>query len=104
MLATATEINKNAPIVVDNDTRLDNCVALPGKIFQYNYTLINTEKSAVNVEEFRQYLSDRLINFVKTSPQMKFARDRDVSVNYNYSDKNGEFILAIKITPQDYKE
>ena len=27
--------------MVDNATRLDNAIALPGNTFQYNYTIVN---------------------------------------------------------------
>lgn len=103
LMAIASEFNKSTPMMIDNDTRLDNSIALPGKVLQYNYTLINTEKAAVNIDEFKQFLSERLANFVKTNPQMKFARDKNVTINYAYSDRNGEFLLLIPITPQDYK-
>jgi hypothetical protein len=39
-MAAANELNKSCLMMVDQDTRLDNAVALPENVFQYNYTLI----------------------------------------------------------------
>jgi len=103
LMTFTSEFNKSTPLMIDSDTRLDNTMALPGKILQYNYTLVNTDKSAADADGLKQYLNDRLVNFVKTSPQMKFARDKNVTFNYAYSDRNGEFLFLITITPQDYK-
>ena len=41
MMEAANALNKTCPIMVDQDTRLDNAVAIPGNIFKYNYTLVN---------------------------------------------------------------
>jgi predicted amidophosphoribosyltransferase len=37
MMEMASELNKNCPIMVDQETRWDNCIALPDNAFQYNY-------------------------------------------------------------------
>src|SRR5258706_10879123 len=50
MMKAASELNKTCPIMVDQDTRLDNAVTLPDNVFQYNYTLVNLDKSQVNID------------------------------------------------------
>ena len=67
MMEAASELNKTCPIMVDQDTRLDNAVALPGNIFQYNYTLVNYEKSELNIDTVKKYIEPGLINSVKTN-------------------------------------
>ncbi|MBT6747113.1 MAG: zinc ribbon domain-containing protein, partial [Flavobacteriales bacterium] len=53
LMETASELNKSCPMMVDSDTRLDNTIALPDNIFQYNYTLVNLELSEINVGEVK---------------------------------------------------
>jgi hypothetical protein len=104
MMEAASELNKTCPFMVDKDTRLDNAAALPGNIFQYNYTLVNLDKSEVNVDTVKKYVEPGLINNVKTSPGLKVYRDNKVTMAYNYRDKNGVFVLKITVTPDLYAE
>jgi hypothetical protein len=104
MMEAASQLNKTCPIMVDQDTRLDNAVALPNNIFQYNYTLVNLNKSEVNIDTVKKYVEPGLINNVKTNPDLKAFRDNKVTMAYSYKDKNGEFVLKISVTPDMYSE
>ncbi len=103
MMQVASELNKTCPIMVDAETRLDNTVALPDKIFTYNYTLINKVKDSLNVEELKKYLTPLVTNNIKTSPVMKFYRDNKITLSYYYKDKQGVFLLNIDVTPDKYQ-
>lgn len=102
MMEVATEINKTCPIMLDSETRLDNTIALPDNVFQYNYTLINMEKRNVDTTNMKNYLVPRITNFVKTNPQMNFQREHKTTVNYYYNDKYGVYLFLISITPDKY--
>ncbi len=102
MLKIAEEINKECPMMVDADTRLDNALVLPGNVFQYNYTVINAELENVNVQALREYLEPIITNAVSTDPQMQFQRDYKTTMNYNYKDKNGRHLFLISVTPDKY--
>ncbi len=104
MMEAASELNKACPIMVDQDTRLDNAVALPDNIFQYNYTLVNLDKSEVNIDTVKKYIEPEIINNVKTNPDLKTYRENKVTMAYNYKDKNGVFVLKISVTPDLYTE
>lgn len=103
MMQVAGELNKTCPIMVDAETRLDNTVALPDKIFTYNYTLINQVKDSINVEELKKYLTPIITNNMKTNPIMKFYRDNKITMSYYYKDKQGVFLLSIDVTPVQYQ-
>jgi len=103
MMKIAGEINKSCPMMIDADTRLDNAVALPGNVFQYNYTLIHLEKATADPEEMRNLLGPTIINYVKTNPQMKPQRDLKTTINYYYKDRAGLFLLMISVTPDKYE-
>jgi ribosomal protein L37E len=103
MMKVANEINKTCPIMLDADTRLDNTIALPNKVFQYNYTLVNWEKSTIDTVALKNYVEPRVINDVKTNPQMQFQRDHKVTMGYYYKDKEGAYVCAVYVTPADYE-
>ena len=103
MMQVASELNKTCPVMVDAETRLDNTISLPDKIFTYNYTLINQVKDSINVEELKKYLTPLVTNNMKTNPVMKFYRDNKITMSYYYKDKQGVFLLNIDVTPDKYQ-
>lgn len=103
MMEVASLINESCPIMVDAETRLDNAVALPDNVFQYNYTLVNLEEENVNTNEMRKFLEPTVVNSVKTTPQMEVQREHKTTINYHYKDKNGVFLLLISVTPDKYE-
>jgi hypothetical protein len=103
MMEYASEINKHCPIMIDNVTRLENAIALPDNIFQYNYTIINSVKDSINVEGLKNYLEPSIVNFVKTNPDMKIVRDNKTTISYYYKDKNGVYLFTISVKPEQYE-
>lgn len=104
MMEAASEINKTCPFMVDQYTRFDNAVALPNKSFQYNYTLVDIEKSEVNFDTVKKYIEPGIINNVKTSPELKIYRDNKTTFIYYYRDKNGVFVFKLNVTPEMYEQ
>jgi hypothetical protein len=102
MMQIANEINKTCPIMIDEDTRFDNAVALPDNIFQYNFTLVNLEKQEIELDTVKKYLEPNIINNAKTNPDLKMFRDHKITINYNYHDKNGVFVVKISVKPEIY--
>ncbi|MDL2311959.1 hypothetical protein LJC68_03665 [Bacteroidales bacterium OttesenSCG-928-B11] len=103
MMKSASEINKSCPIMIDSETRLDNTIALPSKVFQYNHTLINMEKEEIDIDGLKDHLEANIINFVRTNPELKFQRDKNVTINYYYQDKYSNYLFTISVTPEQYK-
>jgi ribosomal protein L37E len=104
LMQTASEINKTCPVMVDQFTRMDNSLALPNNSFQYNYTIVNNDKSEINLDTAKKYIEPAIINQVKTDPDLKFFRDNKVTMIYNYRDKSGVFVVKYSVTPDMYKE
>ncbi len=103
LMNAASEINKSLPIMVDSETQLDNTIALPNNIFQYHYTLINNTVDEIDIEEMENGLKQMLANNMRNNPDMKTFRENNVTMNYMYKDRNGNFITKISITPSEYK-
>lgn len=104
MMQAASKINESCPIMVDQDTRLDNTIALPENILQYNYTLIHWVKDSVDLKAFEDYIQPIILNNVKSNPDLKIYRDNKTTMTYNYKDMNGEFITKISITADQYSD
>lgn len=97
------QLNESCPVMVDEDTRLDNATVLPGNIFQYNYTMINSVRDEINIPELENYLEPLLVDNVKTNPDLKIYRDNNITMIYHYKDKFGEAVMKILVTPEKYK-
>ncbi len=104
MMLAASEINKSCPIMLDQDTRLDNAMALPGNVLQYNYTLVNWIKDSIDSKSFEEYMRPLILNNVVTNPDLKIYRDNKTTLAYNYKDMNGKFVIKILITEDQYKD
>jgi hypothetical protein len=103
LVSASSEVNKLCPVMVDSETRLDNTVALPENVFQYNYTLINMAKDDIDVEQLKTTVEPAIINNVKTNPDVKTFRDNNITMAYYYYDKNNLFLFKIIVKPEQYK-
>jgi len=103
LMEIASELNKTCPVMVDNATRLDNSIALPNNVFQYNYTLVTMLKDSININDLKNYLEPRIVKDVRTNPAMKYIRDNKVTVNYSYKDMAGANLFNISVKPEQYQ-
>ncbi len=103
MMKAASELNESCPIMVDQDTRLDNAIAQVDNSFQYNYTLVNLTKTDIEIDGFTAFLEEQITTDVRTNPDLKIYRDNKVTMMYSYKDKNGEFVTKIVVTPEEYQ-
>lgn len=103
LMKAASEINKNCPIMVDSETRLDNSVGGIKNDIIYNYTFVNYNKSDLDLLELENNIRPNIVEGVRTNPDLKGFRDNKVTMKYRYKDKNVLFLFDIVITPQDYE-
>lgn len=90
--------------MIDEETRLNGAEALPNKTFQYNYSLINYNKSELNTDTLRSNLEPGIIDNVKTNAALKVFRDNEVTLVYSYKDKQGVPVIDITVTPAIYNK
>jgi len=100
----ANEINKHFPMMVDSETRVDSTIALPGKTFQYFCTLINYSKDQLDAEDLESRLRPMVLNNMKTSSDMEYFRNNEVTMVFVYRDKDGKEFLKLTFDPNEYKE
>ena len=97
------EVNKNLPKMIDSETRFDSSTALPNKVFQYNYTLVNYSKDELNLVELKDQFYPTFLDNIKTNPNLKILRDNNVTIVFLIKDKDGYEILKLMYDPNDYK-
>ncbi len=105
ILQVAVEsLNKQTPMMVDNDTRLDSAHSGPGMRFTYNYTLVNYSIAEIDGEEFHHNLAPNIRKAVCEKPEMAVFFRNGITVVYAYRDKNGADITEIVVPPSDCDE
>lgn len=102
MMKTASELNKTCPIMVDNDTRLDNVIALSDNVFQCNYTLVNYSKGELDIEKLEKNISTSILKNVKSNPSIKLYRGKKAAIACSY--KNDVFPFSLEYKYNDYKK
>lgn len=103
LMKMASEANANCPFMIDSITRWDNAMAMDERTLQYNYT-VDVCRDSIDIAYFTDILSAQITNHVRTSPDMKYLREKKVTFVYNYKDIDGVFITKIEVTPDKYKE
>lgn len=99
----AIDLNKTCPIMIDNETRLDNAVAVSSHYLQYNYTLVNLSVEEIDTIQAHKIIDSTIINDVKTKPELHMYRDHQVTMAYCYKDKDGKYMMRLDVTPELYK-
>jgi hypothetical protein len=64
MMEATGELNKSCPVMVGEETRFDNIIAMPNKTFQYNYILLNFEKKSTDTIFVKNALEPGILNSV----------------------------------------
>lgn len=103
MSESVADLNKNCPKLIDENSRLDSVHLLPGKVLQYNYTLVKLNKSVVNMDTVKKYMVLKIIKNAKINPELKIYRNNQATLNYIFNDKDGEYVLDVSVTPDMYQ-
>ena len=95
-------LNKQCPIVLDQDTRLDTTSTGPGNSLTYYYTLVNYQKNEIDSDKFIKLLKPNILNNAKTNKDMENFRKNKVELIYVYRDKNNIEAFRIVLPPNEY--
>lgn len=102
LVQAADELNRNLPMMVDDVTRLDSTIPLPGRKFVYKYTIIGVKPEELDKNAFIKQKRLELITHYKTSPDMKNFRQNQVELSYFYALENGTTFAEIAVSPEDF--
>lgn len=100
----SVELNKQTPMQIDEFVRLDSASSKGETNFIYHYTLVAAEKQEVNLDTVNKYIRTGIIENVKNHPDLKIFRDNQITMDYRYYDRKGDFVTEISVTPDLYKQ
>jgi hypothetical protein len=101
LIQVSDKLNKRCPVMVDQETRMDNVTAGPGLVFSYNYTFIKHRSTDVNKQEFVSAQRNGLMGTVCASPDLAKFLKSNVTVKYVYKGYDGGVIGVIPFSRRD---
>ena len=97
-----SEINKNAPFVVDEYTTLISATSYQNNlVYLYQLDASMFDDFEVAKETWEVFQEITLKNSYCTDPDFKIIRDNNVKVKWKYSDILGRHISSITVTKYD---
>ena len=91
---TAAMLNKNGPVMLDEETRLDSVATFKNYII-YNNTMVNYSVEQLDPNQFTTLLQDIVIKPLCSNKDLKAFKDYGVTMVYRYVDKSGNFISEL---------
>ncbi|ALO44259.1 hypothetical protein [Pseudoalteromonas phenolica] len=91
---TAAMLNKNGPVMLDEETRLDSVATFKNYII-YNNTMVNYSVEQLDPNQFTTLLQDIVIKPLCSNKDLKAFQDYGVTMVYRYLDKSGNFISEL---------
>lgn len=106
--AAVKTINENAPIMVDDLTRLEKATVGPGARLVYHQTLITLDSTKVDKKKFFSGMKEKIEKSICEQGKIIDTIERGGIFSYRYSGKNGGHIATINIDqinclPQEIK-
>lgn len=99
----AQNLNKSTSTMFDEYTRFDGADVTSDNVFRYHYTILNTENPEALLEQKASTMKDQMVAVFAVSPELKIFTDNKVTIQYLYSNSDGQLLKTITITPEDYK-
>jgi hypothetical protein len=97
----SAHLNRDVPITLDADTRLDQVTSEPGHKLTYHYTLTNVESKDIKRAEFLKLVRAPLQARLCESNEMRGFLKRGVTISYQYRSKDGSPLGAARFKASD---
>jgi hypothetical protein len=101
LVEVSESLNQELPMQIDQDTQWDSTFVGPGKMMNYNYTLINYSVAQLDKEvfakEFRPVVSDILCK----EPSSQVFRENDIAFGVNVYDNAHSLVSRITVSPDE---
>ena len=105
LVEKAAEINQSCPKMVDEEKKLENVMSSPNNNFQFNYTLVNfsSTQASDDMGAIQEDLKSSIMSDLKNNPEFGLFKEKKTTLVYYYSDRDGNAIFDITITPDLYQ-
>lgn len=98
---TVDQIKGQLPVMIDQDTRLDN-ISFREKTLEYRCTLVSVTDGQVDASMLENSVRGILLEQVKSNPVFAQMRANSGSLEATLCDRNGKVLFLVTISPQDY--
>ena len=94
-------MNSTLPMIVEEGVQWDSSYAGPGKILNYNYTMLDYSASEIDGEMFANTIRHDLTNTICTTPETQLFPNNGVLLNFNYYGRDRSLITRVEVAPSD---
>lgn len=94
-------LNRDVPITLDADTRLDRVTAEPGHKLSYHYTLTSIQSNHIKRSEFQKLIRGPVQARLCESTEMRGFLKHGVTISYNYRGLDGRPLGALRFKASD---
>ncbi|MCL5975885.1 MAG: hypothetical protein M1270_08735 [Gammaproteobacteria bacterium] len=94
-------INAQAPIKIDDQTRLEKALAGPGDLMTYFYTLTTVTVAEVEPTTVLENIRPKLLSNLCNNAEMQPVLQAGAKIVYVYSDMNNEDVGRIEVVAAD---
>lgn len=101
IIKMTNEVNKQLPMTVDRNTRLNSLSPSAGRQFTYHYTFVNSRSQEFDRAAWYLEASTLLRNRICTNNEMEIFFKNGVTVSYSYQGKDGGHVGKVTISPSD---
>lgn len=101
---SAKTVNLVCPTMIDEETRLDSVATRPGRNYLYYFTVLNIDRSTLELEdeEICDLLRETVLENLKGDFSIAEFGKNNVTLIYNYNDKNAVELCSVRLLPEDY--
>lgn len=100
----AEELNKRAPLVLDEDTRLDRTSVESGGRLTHHYTFHRRKASEIDMTFWKSTTAPDIRARALASHEISYLFEIGATSVYSYRGNDGVLVDEIVITPDDYRK
>ncbi|HHU96721.1 MAG: hypothetical protein QM237_02485 [Bacteroidota bacterium] len=98
----ALELNESTPVMMNPYIRFDGASVLEDNVFQYRYTVLNTDNPDSLVLSGLPLLRETIQSEYETNPRLRVFKENNVVVEYMYMSEENRTIHSLRVNPEEY--
>ena len=93
--------NQTLPVMLDPNIRVDSTFVGPGKVFGYNYTLVNHSAAEIDGSQLVRSLRPVMVDNFCNNYSARFFRENKVSIKVKFYDNHRNLVGRVKVSPSE---